>query len=99
MPENVSPFPQAEIDRIRLNVKAFALTCALMWGIVLFLLTWWIMAFDGATGQTTLIGQLYRGYSISPVGSLIGLVWPTADGLIGGAIFAWLYNAIADQVG
>jgi hypothetical protein len=55
------------------------------------------MAFDGATGQTTLIGEVYRGYRISPLGSVIGLLWATPDGLIGGAIFAWLYNVIADR--
>ena len=63
----------------------------------LFALTWWIIAFDGATGERTLIGQLYRGYSISPAGSIIGLIWAFFDGLIGGAIFAWLYNVIANR--
>ncbi len=84
--------------RMKLDVKAFAIACGLIWGFGLFALTWWIMAFDGATGQTTLVGQLYRGYSISPVGSLIGLVWATVDGFIGGAIFAWLYNLIVERV-
>ena len=83
---------------MKLNVKAFALTCALIWGIGLFLITWWIIAFDGATGEITLIGRLYRGYSISPVGSFIGLVWASIDGLIGGALFAWLYNSISGYV-
>jgi len=80
---------------MRLNVKAFALTCGLVWGIGLFFLTWWIIAFDGATGEPTLIGRLYRGYSISPAGSFIGLVWAFVDGVIIAAIFAWLYNLIA----
>ncbi len=48
--------------------------------------------FDGATGHTTVIGAVYRGYSVSPTGSFIGLAWGLVDGLIGGAIFAWLYN-------
>lgn len=80
---------------MKLDVKAFAITCGVVWGVGLFFLTWWIIAFDGATGQTTLLGMVYRGYTISPVGSLIGLLWAFADGLIGGAIFAWLYNLIA----
>lgn len=80
---------------MKLNIKAFALTCSLIWGIGLFFLTWWIIAFDGATGQVTLIGQLYRGYSITPVGSVIGLVWAFCDGFVGGAVFAWLYNKLA----
>jgi len=83
---------------MKLNVKAFALTSALVWGFGLFCITWWIIAFDGATGQTTLIGRLYRGYNISPSGSFIGLIWALGDGFIGGAIFAWLYNVIAARV-
>ncbi len=42
-----------------------------------------------------MLGRLYRGYTISPEGSISGLGWALADGLIGGAIFAWLYNLIA----
>ncbi len=80
---------------MKFNVKAFALTCGLVWGIGLFILTWWIIIFDGATGEPTLIGRLYRGYSISASGSFIGLMWAFVDGLIGGAIFAWLYNLLS----
>ena len=83
---------------MRLNIKAFALTCGLLWGFGLFFITWWMIAFDGATGEATLIGKVYRGYRIDAVGSLIGLVWAFFDGLIGGAIFAWLYNLIAARV-
>ena len=79
---------------MKLNIKAFALTCGLVWGIALFLLTWWFIAFDGSTGEPTLIGRLYRGYSISPAGSFIGLAWAFGDGLVMGAIFAWLYNLV-----
>lgn len=80
---------------MKLNIKAFALTSGIVWGVGLFLLTLWIMAFDGATGEPTLLGRLYRGYSISPGGSIIGLIWGFVDGLVFGAIFAWLYNAVS----
>jgi hypothetical protein len=79
---------------MKLSIKAFALTCGLVWGFALFLLTWWIIAFDGSTGELTLIGRLYRGYSITPAGSFIGLAWAFGDGLVMGAIFAWLYNLV-----
>jgi hypothetical protein len=82
---------------MKLNIKTFALTCALWWGIGLFAITWWIIAFDGATSDPTIIGRLYRGYHISPIGSLIGLAWGFVDGLAGGAIFAWLYNRLAGR--
>jgi hypothetical protein len=82
---------------MKLNVRAFAVTCALCWGLGLFLVTWWMIAFDGATGQITLIGKIYRGYNISPLGSVVGLMWGLVDGLISGAIFAWLYNMISGK--
>lgn len=83
---------------MKLNVKAFALTCGLIWGFGLFFITLWIILFDGASCNVTFIGKLYRGYNISLVGSLIGLVWAFFDGVIGGAIFAWLYNLLSDKL-
>ena len=82
---------------MKLNIKAFGLTCGLLWGISLFALTWWIIAFDGATYEPTFIGKMYRGYNLSPEGSIYGLLWSIPDGLIGGMIFAWLYNLLADR--
>ena len=79
---------------MKLNIKAFALTCAILWGLGLFFLTWWVIAFNGSTGEHTLIGKVYLGYTISPIGSVVGLVYAFFDALIGGAIFAWLYNKI-----
>ncbi|MGD2083763.1 MAG: bacteriophage holin [Chromatiales bacterium] len=84
---------------MKLNVRAFALTCALLWGLGVFILTWWIIAFDGPTGEITWLGRVYRGYSISPTGSVIGLLWAFLDGLAGGAVFAWLYNLLARSRG
>lgn len=80
---------------MKLNIKAFALTCGIIWGIGLFILTWVIIAFEGITGDPTFIGLAYRGYNVSPLGSVIGLIYALIDGTIGGAIFAWLYNFIA----
>ncbi len=82
---------------MKLNVKAFALACGILWGLGIFFLTWWVIAIDGITNEITMIGRLYRGYNISPLGSFIGLVWGFFDALIGGAIFAWLYNFIAEH--
>jgi len=82
---------------MQLNVKAFALTCSVMWGALLFCVTWWIMLFEGPSGELTLIGRVYRGYNISALGSVIGLAWALADGFIGGLLFAWLYNATSKR--
>jgi len=83
---------------MKLDVKAFALTCALLWGIGLPLATWWVIALDGSSAHLTWLGHFYRGYSLTFTGSLIGGVWAFCDGLVGGAIFAWLYDVIAARV-
>ena len=82
---------------MKLKVKAFALTLGLIWGIGLFAITWWIILLEGASGDVTMIGKIYRGYEISPLGSLVGFVWGLVDGCIGGAIFAWLYNFLHER--
>ena len=82
---------------MKLNISAFALTFAIWWGVGIFLLTWWVIAFGGATSEPTFLARIYIGYEISPVGSVIGLVWGFIDALIAGAIFAWLYNLIATR--
>ncbi len=79
---------------MKLDVKAFALTCSLLWGMGLFGLTWWILLLDGPSTDVTLLGRIYRGYRITPLGSGIGLAWALADGFVGGAVFAWLYNRL-----
>jgi len=83
---------------MKLHTTAFALTCGLIWGFGVLALTWWVIMFDGATGEKTMLGLLYRGYNISPMGSLIGLVWAFFDGLVGGFVFAWLYNLLVGRM-
>ena len=78
-----------------LNIRAFAIAFATWWGVGIFLLTWWVILLHGATGDPTWLGVVYPGFNISPLGSVIGLIWGFVDGLVSGAIFAWLYNTIA----
>lgn len=82
---------------MKLNIKAFALTVGLLWGLGVFFLTWWLIAFEGPSDNQYLINHIYRGYRMTPVGSLIGLTYGFFDGLFGGAIFAWLYNSLSSR--
>ena len=79
---------------MKLDVKAFSVSCAIVWGCGLPLLTWWIIALDGPSTDPTWLGHIYRGYNLTVIGSLIGGLWAFVDGLVGGAIFAWLYDVI-----
>ncbi len=80
---------------MRLNVKAFALACGLVFGIALFLVTWWLILLEGARNDATIIAHVFRGYAPTAVGSLIGLVWAFVSGSIIGAVLAWLYNLMS----
>ncbi len=77
---------------MKFNIKSFALTCGLWWGCGVFFIAWWLMFLEESGADPILISRLYPGFSISPMGSVIGLVWGFFDAAIGGAIFAWLYN-------
>ena len=81
---------------MKLNIKVTAITFGLFIGISLFIITWWIILFDGSSDAPTFIGKIYRGYSLTPYGSLAGLLWGLIDGSITGAIFAWVYNKTYD---
>ena len=82
---------------MKLDVTAFAVSCAFVLGFGVLLATWWIIALDGPSDQATFLGSIYRGYSITPVGSLVGFLWAAIDGLITGAIFAWIYNQLSSR--
>ena len=45
-----------------------------------------------------MISQVYIGYSVSFLGSLVGFFWGCVDGLFGGFFFAWVYNKLAERV-
>jgi hypothetical protein len=83
---------------MKLNSKAFGLACGVVWGLGLFFLTWWVILFEGTSASPMFFSRLYLGYTITPLGSIIGLVWGFFDGWIGGLIFAWVYNALVDWI-
>lgn len=80
---------------MKLNVKAFALACGLIWGLGIFVLTWWLIVLHGSGGPAGLLGRIYPGYEITALGSVIGLLWALVDGFLGGLVLSWLYNKLA----
>ena len=83
---------------MKFNIKALALACAILWGLAMLVMglanfIW------GNYGQQFLqtMASVYFGYhatrSIAEV--IVGTLYGAVDGLIGGAVFAWLYNQFA----
>ncbi len=83
---------------MKLNVRAFSLALGIWWGLVLFVLAWWVIWVVEPLGSPTFIERVFIGYEFTPVGSVIGLLWGFVDGLIAGAIIAYVYNLVAEKL-
>lgn len=77
------------------NVKRFAVTGGVMWGLCLFVTTL-VSVYTGGYAKAFLdgIGSIYPGYSVSLAGSVIGLVYGFVDVCVGVYIFAWVYKKL-----
>ena len=82
---------------MKLNVKAFALAGGILWGASLFILTWLGILGYGSEHAAALAKSYYIGYSVSPIGSLIGAVYGFFDAGIGCTLFALLYNKLTKK--
>ena len=81
-----------------MNVKAFAVAAGILWGFLLFALTL-LEAARGVGHTLSVLSALYLGYSVTYLGSVVGLVYGfVSRALIGGA-FCWLYNRFAGTSG
>jgi hypothetical protein len=58
---------------MKLNIGAFALAFGFRWGGGIFVATWWLIARGGEATAPMLLDHFYHGYSVTPLGSLIGL--------------------------
>ena len=78
----------------KLSIRGLSLTLGLFWGIGNFIVG--IMAIYGwGQAYVNTLGSLYIGFAPTWPGAFVGLGWAFVDGLVGGAIFAWLYNKIS----
>jgi hypothetical protein len=80
-----------------MRLRPFPLGVALgvVWGVSLFITTW-VSYYSGYARLflEVMAQSIYPGYSISPAGSFLGLIYGFLDGLVGGAAIGWIYNRI-----
>ena len=85
---------------MRLNTAATAVAFGILWGACLLLVGVANMIWP-SYGQAflQLCASIYPGYHPGTgVGSVvIGTIYAFVDGLVGGAIFGWLYNLIVGE--
>lgn len=84
---------------MKLNVGAFSLVSSVLGGGGLFGGTIWMMMLNGITREKTLIGMALPGYRLSPFGAILGGIYGTGGGLVGGAVFSFAYNTVCKLLG
>ena len=84
---------------MKLNVKALSLAAGIVWGLAIFVLTYWFLIFGYQGDTLAKLSNVYFGYSVTWYGAFVGLIWGFVDGLIGGALLAWLYNKFGKYKG
>ncbi len=77
-----------------LNVRAFAIAAAILWGGTMLLMGW-IASSGYMLEWVELMSTVYLGYGPGLIGAVVGALWGAVDGGIGGLFFAWLYNRLS----
>jgi hypothetical protein len=80
-----------------LNAKAFGLVLGLLFGLIIFIATNWLVIKGGdhVGVHLKLLSQYFIGYKVTFLGSLIGFVYGFVLGTLSGSFIGWLYNKIA----
>jgi hypothetical protein len=66
-----------------------------VWGGSLFLTTW-VSYYTGygSLFLEVLAWSIYPGYTITPAGSFLGLLYGFLDGFVSAALIGWIYNKL-----
>jgi protoporphyrinogen oxidase len=97
-PEDVVEVVQDKLGEVfpKLHPTAFGLSVGIVLGLLLFITTIFVvMQQDGTAvnANLALLNQFFPGYTVSPIGSLLGLLYGFTSGFIAGWLFAFLRNA------
>ena len=81
-----------------LNIKVLGLAFGLLFGLIIFVATNWLVIKGGEPvgPHLSLLGQYFIGYRVSFLGSFIGFAYGFAVGTLSGALIGWIYNVIVD---
>lgn len=81
---------------MQLSIKAFALACGILFAVWMLLAGIVAVMFpDWGTRFMDVVGAFYPGVGGVAFGQVIvATLYALVDGLVGGAVFAWLYNRL-----
>lgn len=83
---------------LRLNAKMLGLVIGILLGLVIFIMTNWLIikGGDSVGPHLGLLSQFLIGYRVSFLGSIIGFVYGFTVGTLSGSLIGWIYNKIID---
>ena len=84
-------------DILWLNAKILGLVLGIIFGLVIFVATNWLVIKGGhrVGPHLSLLSQYFIGYRVSFFGSIIGFAYGFALGTLSGTLLGWIYNKIA----
>jgi len=82
---------------MKLNVAAFAVAGGILWGASVCVLTWLALWGYGNVDTASIAKSYYIGFTVTPVGSVIGAIYGFFDAGIACAIFALIYNKLTGK--
>ena len=90
---------------LRLNATVQGVVSGIVAGLAIFVITNWLVIKGGPIGpegepvigpHLSLLGQVFLGYRVSFLGSLIGFAYGFASGFLVGYFIARIYNWVVD---
>ncbi len=78
----------------KINTQKFGIAFGIAWSLFLIVITILNYFFNLGSPLVKLIASLYKGYSISLSGTLIGTLWAFISGYLWGLIIAYTYNKV-----
>lgn len=84
---------------MRLNPRALACAIGLTWGAAIFLVSLAHLAWPSyGNAFLEFAASIYPGFHVGGFGqAIVGTLYGTLDGAVGGLIVAWLYNMAIPQ--
>jgi hypothetical protein len=81
---------------LRLNATIYGVVTGSLFGVGMFLATNWLIVRGGRVvgPHLALLGQVFIGYRVTFVGSLVGFAYAFAAGFMLGYTVAWIYNRL-----
>lgn len=82
---------------VRLSGNILGLVFGTIFALVIFVATNWLVLKGGPVvgPHLRLLGQFFLGYSVTFLGSLVGMLYGFVAGYLIGIFIAWVYNSVA----